>query len=260
MTLILEVVAGWVGLGIVGYLIRRFFATTLSELQTYLISGALLSVLILVLHVSTNYSTYPRHLADWQREALAKSCPSVPPVAGRITYYIGTAPGELSAQDYSREFMDVFADRGCRLSIAYGYDPSSNHIVINQGKVIVPPDIDLLLRVDGIELWVLDPQHPPIAAEQMAQALTTAGISFVWRPDIRLAGIETYDTYRFKVNGPDGVLFIGRKSPWRISNSLYVERRHLEWKLRTLRASLAAFGCFFAQSALHYFPSAKRWR
>jgi hypothetical protein len=120
------------------------------------------------------------------------------------------------------------------LSIAYGYDPSSDHIVINQGKIVVPPVENLLLRVEGIELWVLDPHNPSLAAKQMAQALTTAGILFVWRPDIRLGGIEAYDNYRFQVNGPDCILFIGKKLPWSMSSALYVERRHLEWTLRKI--------------------------
>lgn len=235
--LILQLLVALLGAGLLKAFLEH--ETNWSEAVQWTVVAASIGVLTVGMYLYTAYPTSPRHLSDWQREALATNCPTVPSVTGRITYYIGTAPGELNAEDYSREFMDVFADRGCRLSIAYGYDPSPNHIVVNQNKVIAPPDINFLLRIDGNELWVLDPQHPPIAAQQMAYALTNAGISFVWKSDIRLTGIEAYDTYRFNVNGPDCILFIGRKLPWSISNSFYVKRRHLEWRIRQCRAWLS---------------------
>jgi hypothetical protein len=234
---VVQIVGALLGVGLLKAFLERY--APWSERAQWVVTAFIMAIYTLGAYLYAAYPDWPRHLASWQREALAANCPTVPPASGRITYYVGTAPSGLKAEDYSREFMDVFADRGCKLSIAYGYDPSSNHIVVNQGKVIVPPDENLLLRVKGIELWVLDPLHPPIAAEQMAHALTMAGISFVWRPDIRLAGIEAYDTFRFQVNGLDCILFIGQKLPWSLSSSLYVQRRHFEWRLRMFRGWLS---------------------
>jgi hypothetical protein len=156
------------------------------------------------------------------------NCPSVTPVFGKITYYVGTAPRQLEAEDYAHELMDVF--NGCHLSAAYGYDPFPNYIIVNDKKVIVAPEENFLLRVQGIELWVLDPKHPPVAAKQMADALTSAGISFDWKPDIRLAGIAAYDRYRIRVESPQCILFVGSKPPWSWHSFLWIERKSFAFR------------------------------
>lgn len=160
--------------------------------------------------------------------------PTIPPVLGRITFFICTAEGAFEAQDYSRELMEVFSAHD--LSASYGCDPAWNHVVVNQGKVIVAPDNDLFLRVHGIELWVLNPKQPPLAATQMERALAAAGSPVVWKPDIRLAGIEAYDQYRFAINGPQCVIVIGSKPPWSLRTDTFYLRRYIAFRFSELGA------------------------
>jgi hypothetical protein len=208
-------------------LVRRLFPS-LQRRYARAISAVTVLILITGAQEIVEYPTWARELRSWQREALALNCPSVPSVLGKITYYVGTAPRQLEAEDYSRKLMDVF--NGCHLSAAYGYDPFPNYIIVNDKKVIVSPDENLLLRVQGIELWVLDPKHPPVAAKQMADALTSAGISFDWKPDIRLAGIAAYDRYRIPVESPQCILFVGSKPPWSWRSLLWTERKFFAFR------------------------------
>jgi hypothetical protein len=115
--------------------------------------------LILAQYLYANYHSWPRQLRPWQRDAFVANCPRLKKTAGRITFYVGSAPGQLEAADYSQQLMRAF--NACGLDAGYGYDPAPTNIVVNADKVVVPPDTNFLLSVSGIQLWVLDPQVPP---------------------------------------------------------------------------------------------------
>jgi hypothetical protein len=228
MPLFLEIIGALLGLGFLGPMLKRRYPT-LTEFQAFAVSAIPLTAVVILLHVYVNYPLYPRRLDKWQREAIALNLPTVPSVAGRITFFLCTAQSALEAQDYSRQFMEVFSVHN--LSASYGCDPAWNHIVVNQGKVIVAPDNDTFLRVHGIELWMLDPKQPPLAATQMEHALDAAGIPTVRKPDIRLAGIEAYDQYRFPINDPQCVIVIGSKPSWNLRTDTFYLRRYIAFRL-----------------------------
>jgi hypothetical protein len=213
-----------------GWPFNRLIRWLLPSLDRYAgaISVTTLVTLVTVSWAMVEYPTWPRHLRLWQREALTLNCPTAAPTVGRITFYVCTAEGELEAQDYSREFMDVLSAHN--LSISYGCDPAWNHIVVNKSTIIAAPDNDVFLRVYGIELWVLDPAHPSLAATQMADALAAAGFLASWKPDLRLAGTEVYDRNRFPVNGPQCVIVIGSKPPWSWYVFCHMERQFLRFR------------------------------
>jgi hypothetical protein len=222
----ISIIIGVAGLGVLNRFIRWLFPRLAAWASV--ISAVTLVLLITAAQKIVEYPTTPRELRLWQREALALNLPTVPPVPGRITFFVCTAEGALEAQDYSRKFMNIFSAHD--LSAAYGCDPAWNHIVVNQKKVIVAPDNDVFLRVRGVELWVLDPKQPSLAATQMKRALAAAGILAVWKPDIRLAGIEAYDRYRFPINGPQCVIMIGSKPPWSWRAFLSTEQQFFRFR------------------------------
>jgi hypothetical protein len=71
------------------------------------------------------------------------------------------------------------------------------------------------------------PSSPARARKQLASALEAAGILFTYRPDRRLEGVAAYEQYRFEINGPDCVLFIGTKPAWSLGAWYRVERAHI---------------------------------
>jgi hypothetical protein len=139
--------------------------------------------------------------------------------------YVGSAPGNLESEDFSHEFMSAFNDS--HWWAAYGYDSFPNYIVANQKAVIVPPDTNFLMRIVGVQLWVLDPEHKPKGAVQIAKALDRAGIAYVWKTDLRLSGVAAADNYRFPITDPQCILFIGRKPPWSFKRFCRYEYEHL---------------------------------
>lgn len=222
----LSIAVGLVGLGWpLNWVLQRL---ALGFLWARMLSAVGLTLLIVVAQEAVEYPMAPRQLRQWQREAISLNIPTAPPILGRITFYVCTAESALESQDYSRKLMHVFEAR--KLSAAYGCDAAPNHIVVNQGKVIVPPENDVFLRARGVELWVLDPEHPPLAAKQMARALTAAGIPLAWKPDIRLAGVEAYDRYRIPINGPQCIIVVGSKPPFSWRSFLYTERQFLRFR------------------------------
>lgn len=228
MLLLLYIAIGVLGLGWPLNPALRWLFPKLGRRASAAISVVVLVALIVAAQKVVEYPRAPRPLRGWQREALTLNTPTIPPVPGRITFYMCAPEGALEAQDYSRELLNVFNVRN--LSIAYGCDPAWGDIVVNQGKVIVAPSNDVFLRVRGIELWVLDPKHPPIAALQMARALRAAGIRSVWQADIRLAGIQIYDRYRVPINGPQCIVVVGAKPSWNWHVFTRTERQFLRFR------------------------------
>ena len=210
--LILDLVLALAGLGLLKAFLESW--TNWSEPTQWTATCGVVGILTIISYVYQAYPTWPRHLKHWQREAILAHCPSVKPVPGRLTYMLGYPRDALQTEDYARELMSVFGDRGCNLSIAFGDDPYPNDVIFNDKQVIVPPDNNLLLRIVGLQLWVLNPANPPIAAKQLAKTLDAAGIAFMWKPDIRLGGTAVEGDYRFPVSEPDCVLLVGSKPPW----------------------------------------------
>ena len=195
--------------------------------QELLVSIGVLTAAVAAVQLKAEYPSSPRVLAEWQREALFVKCPRCRVGPGRITFLLGTAPGALEAEDYARQLMEAL--NVCKADVAYGYDPYPQSLIVNEGKVIVPPTPNMLLRVSGVELWMLDPSRPNQAAKQMAEALDSAGIHFVRRPDIRLGGIAALGEGRFLVDWPQCVLMVGTKPLWSWRVWLETEHQHLRF-------------------------------
>jgi hypothetical protein len=236
MLLILALIGALLGVGLLKAFLER--CTNWSEAIQWAVTAVTVALFTVISYVYTAYPTWPRHLHEWQREALLAHCPTVKPIAGRIAYFLGYPLGDLEAEDFARELMGVLADRGCHLSIAYGDDPFPKDIVVNEKKVIVPPNNNVLLRVAGMQLWTENPHNPPTAAKQLAAALDSAGLRPSWKPDIRLSGIAAEGDYRFPVNGPDCILIIGTKPPWSLHDWWFTETRHFAWYEEWLRTHL----------------------
>jgi len=223
--LLLSVIVGVLGLGWPLNQLLRWFFPRLSRQATKFISVGVLIVAIIIAQVIVEYPTWRRTLKSWQREALLVNCPQLSATPGRITFFVGFAPEALEAEDYSHQLMDAF--NACHLSAAYGYDPNPQDIVVNEQKVIVPPETNWLSRLSGVLLWVLHPSTPPDSALRLATALERAGVPLVWKPDIRLAGIDVHEAYRWPINGPDCILFVGTKPAWSVSAWYETQRAHL---------------------------------
>ncbi|MFZ0660328.1 MAG: hypothetical protein WAM05_16540 [Candidatus Binataceae bacterium] len=224
----LPLILALVGSGVLKVLLDR--GTSFGELLKWAICFLAIVILFTAQYQSIAYPKWPRHIRSWQRKAFIINCPEIPPLPGRIRFYIGSAPGQLEAEDYSRQIMDMF--NACHLEGAYGYDPFPEYVVVNEQRVVLPPGANSLLRISGIQLWVLNPKAPPDSAKLIAKALTAAGILFHFEPDIRLAGVATYDTYRLSVNGPDCIIFVGVKPAWSLRAWWDIERAHLSFLLK----------------------------
>jgi hypothetical protein len=101
---VVQIFGALLGVGLLKAFLERY--THWSERLQWVVTAVVVGLYAFGTYVYTAYPDWPRHLANWQREALSANCPTVPSVPGRITYYIGSAPSELKAEDYSREFMD----------------------------------------------------------------------------------------------------------------------------------------------------------
>jgi hypothetical protein len=70
MALLLDIVIGVVGLGVLGPILKRWAFSSLSELQSYSISAAVVVALIVVAHQMGAYPETARHLANAMRSQL----------------------------------------------------------------------------------------------------------------------------------------------------------------------------------------------
>jgi len=216
-----------VGSGVLKVLLDR--CSHFREFLKWAIIFVVIVILFTTQYLFIAYSEWPRHIQSWQRDAFLTNCPHIPPSPGRIAFYIGSAPGRLEAEDYSRQLMSMF--NACRLEAAFGFDPFPAYIIVNERKVIIPPDTNSLLRIYGIQLWVLNTQAPPVSVKRIAKALGAAGIGFNYQPDLRLGGVAAYDTYRLRVDGPDCIIFVGRKPAWNMRAWWRVQSAHLYFLL-----------------------------
>lgn len=229
--LILQILIAVIGIGVFKAALERY--TDWSDAAQW--SLTILSIIVVTVwsYLYSAYPTWPRHLARWQKQALLTGCRHID---HSVRIYVGSSQTNLNATDYSREFMKMF--NSCHLSAAYGYDPFPRDTVVNGKMIIVPPDNDFLLRIVGVELWAVDPRHPPEGVRQLSETLDSAGISFTWMPDPRLAGIAVGGSFRFLISEPQAILFIGQKPPWSLRDFLFTERRHLSWCFANIRTSL----------------------
>jgi len=230
MALLLHITIGVVGLGILGPILRRWAFPNLSEFQSYTISAALVVGLIVLAHQVGAYPETARHLANWQRDALAADCRKW----NLKTMYVGSAPTLTEPEDYSRELMGIFSNI-CHLQAAYGYDPFPNAIVVNQKAIVVASSENALLRVIGLQIWIPDLDHKPAGAVALAEALDRAGIPSTWRIDLRLKGIAAFDEVRVPITEPECILLVGKKPSLSLSAYWLYESRHFSWSMTTLR-------------------------
>jgi len=151
-----------------------------------------------------------------------------------IWIWVGSPPGNLESEDYSRELMSIL-DK-CHLSATFGYGPFSNWIVLNEGKVVVPVGANYLLRLSGLQLWVLDLKNKPTAALKLSHALDIAGLPFEWRSDIRLSGTAVSGGDRIAITGTQCVLLVGQKPAFNLRFLFVTQKRHLFWMWARVRA------------------------